>query len=211
MTSIADPELIDQIRGGNQSAWKTIIDRYEGRLLAFVDSRVRNRAISEDLVQETFLGFLVSLPNYDIKTPLESWLFSIAGYKLTDHFRKSGRRPTFSFAGTPSRPGENDLAGSMRAPSSMLRSGERKSAEEAVLRGTLAELIQHWKTSGEWERLQCVELLFVLGWKNKDVAQRLQLSEQDVANHKAFVMGKLKDAVQQAKLPGFRLADFVIE
>lgn len=39
--------------------------RYEGRLLAFVESRIRNRSTSEDIVQEAFIGFLNSLPNYD--------------------------------------------------------------------------------------------------------------------------------------------------
>ena len=40
-----------------------------------------------------FLGFLNSLPNYDGRRPLESYLFSICAYKLTDHLRREGRRP----------------------------------------------------------------------------------------------------------------------
>ncbi len=50
---------------------------FEGRLLAFVDSRLRDRSTtSEDVVQETFLGFLVGLPNYDDATPgPETFLF----------------------------------------------------------------------------------------------------------------------------------------
>ena len=83
-------QLLTAIRDGDQQAWQQLIDLYEGRLIAFVDKRLRNRAVSEDLVQETFLGFLISLPNYDERTPLESWLFSIAGHKLTDHFSQDG-------------------------------------------------------------------------------------------------------------------------
>jgi RNA polymerase sigma-70 factor, ECF subfamily len=202
MTSSADQHLIAHIRAGDQAAWRTLIDRYEGRLIAFVNSRVRNRAISEEIVQETLLGFLISLPNYDESTPLESWLFSIAGYKLTDHFRKTGRRPAVQFAGTESRPGEDRVPGTERPASSLMRSRERKSSERDVLRDTLAGLIADWKSSGQWERLQCIELLFVLGWKNKQVAERLGLTEQAVANHKAYVVGKLKSAAQQAHLAG---------
>lgn len=211
MSSSADQHLLSQIREGDQSAWQSLIDRYEGRLIAFVNSRVRNRAISEELVQETLLGFLISLPNYDESTPLESWLFTIAGYKLTDHFRKTGRRPAVQFAGTESRPGAENLPGTARPASSLLRSGERKSAEREVIHDALAELIADWKSTGQWERLQCTELLFVLGWKNKQVAERLGLTDQTVANHKAFVVGKLKEAAVRARLTADQLASFKLD
>ena len=44
-------------------------------------------------MQETFVGFLTSLPNYDPARPLEGYLFSIAAHKLTDVMRRQGRRP----------------------------------------------------------------------------------------------------------------------
>jgi DNA-directed RNA polymerase specialized sigma24 family protein len=90
----ADRLLIARIRAGEQEAWAECIARFEGRLLAFVDSRLRDKAASEDVVQETFLGFLVGLPNYDDTTPPETFLFSIAAHKLTDVLRRKGRRPT---------------------------------------------------------------------------------------------------------------------
>ncbi len=64
--------------------------RYEGRLLGYVARRVSDRASAEDLVQETFLGFLTSLPNFDAAQPLEGYLFSIAAHKLTDLMRREG-------------------------------------------------------------------------------------------------------------------------
>ena len=159
-------------------------------------------------MQETFLGFLISLPNYDERTPLESWLFSIAGHKVADHFRKTGRQPTVQFAETESRPGMQALPGPERRASSLFRSGERKSAEADVIQNTLTHLIANWKQKGDWERLQCAELLFVRQVRNKEAAESLGISEQDVANHKSYVLTKLKEAAQQQKLPGFRLADF---
>ncbi len=60
-----DRMLIARIRSGDSDAWTDLIARYEGRLLAFVDSRLSNRSASEDIVQEAFVGFLNSLPNYD--------------------------------------------------------------------------------------------------------------------------------------------------
>jgi RNA polymerase sigma-70 factor (ECF subfamily) len=190
MTTPVEHPLLAPIRAGDPAAWKALIDEFEGRLTAFIDSRLRNRASSEELVQETFLGFLVSLPNYDARTPLESWLFAIAAHKLTDHLRKSGKRPAVSLAATPS--GESRIPAPTRAASGLLRSRERIQAEEAAIAETLQSLIAGWKANGEWARLKCLELLFVQGLKNKEVAEMLQISEQDVANHKAFALSKLK-------------------
>ena len=96
-TTDAETLLVRQVRAGDAAAWRQLIERYEGRLLAFVDSRLRDRAASEDVVQETFIGFLTSLPHYDEKRDMEAYLFSIAAHKLTDHLRKQGRRPIDQF------------------------------------------------------------------------------------------------------------------
>ena len=93
-----DAILVRQVRAGDAEAWRQLIERFEGRLLAFVDSRLRDRAASEDVVQETFIGFLTSLPHYDEKRDMEAYLFSIAAHKLTDHLRKQGRRPIDHYA-----------------------------------------------------------------------------------------------------------------
>ena len=44
MPSESDRLLIRQIRTGEQRAWEQLIDRYEGRLLAFAIRRLRERA-----------------------------------------------------------------------------------------------------------------------------------------------------------------------
>ena len=61
-------------------------------------------------------------------------------------------------------------------------------------------LIRQWSERGDFERLKCIELLFVGGWSNKAVAERLGISEQAVANHKHFVLAKLKDWVASSRV-----------
>ena len=46
MSSETDRLLIQQIRQGDSRAWDDLIARYEGRLLAFVDRRLHDRAAS---------------------------------------------------------------------------------------------------------------------------------------------------------------------
>ena len=204
----SDRLLIARIRAGDEDAWAECIARFEGRLLAFVNSRLRDRAASEDVVQDTFLGFLVGLPNYDENTPPETFLFSIAAHKLTDVLRRNGRRPTLPLVlGNDSQDRTPEIRGSDRMASSMARSRERKGIEAAVLREGLAALIQQWLAREEFERLKCIELLFVLGWPNKEAAGVLGISEQAVANHKHYVLAKLKDWVAASPLRGTDLAD----
>ena len=204
----SDRLLTARIRAGEEDAWIECIARFEGRLLAFVDSRLRDLAASEDVVQDTFLGFLIGLPNYDENTPLETFLFSIAAHKLIDVLRRLGRRPTLPLVvGNASEGGAPQRPGSGRMASSLARSRERKGLEEAVLRDGLETLIEQWLVQEEFERLKCIELLFVLGWPNQDVARALEISEQAVANHKHFVLAKLKDIVARSPLRGTELAD----
>jgi RNA polymerase sigma-70 factor (ECF subfamily) len=200
--------LIAGVRRGDGRAWRELIERYEGRLLAFVDSRLKSRAASEDIVQEAFLGFLVSLPNYDPRTPLETFLFSIAAHKLTDALRRAGRRATIPLGTIDSAGRFVEPAGGARPASSLVRSQEGRVGEEAVIAEALRTLIAGWKRRGEIERLQCVELLFVLGWSNRAVAERLGISEQAVANHKFFVVQKLKEAAEKARLRDFDVTQF---
>jgi RNA polymerase sigma-70 factor (ECF subfamily) len=200
----SQPDLLltRRIRSGEPEAWNELIARFEGRLLAFVESRTQNRAAAEDVVQEAFIGFLTSLPNYDERRPLEGYLFSIAAHKLTDHLRREGRRPTLPLA--PASASSNtswEPSGHARAASSIVRSGERRHFEEGALVTAMGQQFEHWRGRGDWDKLRCVELLFVRGWPNKEVAERLGVSEQAVANHKYEFLAKLRAAVRKQSLP----------
>lgn len=205
MPSNPDSLLVDAIRRGKPEAWNDLISQYEGRLLAFVESRLSygtggRRAASEDVVQETFIGFLASLPNYDAERPLESWLFSIAAHKLTDHLRREGRRPAIPLSTGDGSSGNWNLPGSARGASSIARSGERRGLEEAALADAIGDQIERWQAKGDWTKIKCMEMLFVQGAANKLVAEQLGLSEQQVANFKFDFLERLRKLVRQQRL-----------
>ncbi len=192
--------LIRQVRDGDAAAWRQLIERYEGRLIAFVDSRLRDRGASEDVVQEAFVGFLTSLPHYDEKRDMEAYLFSIAAHKMTDHMRKQGRRPIDQFGSDGHGRPIEEVPGGDRAASSIARSGERQEAEERLLTESLGQLVREWLGKGDFDRLQCLELLIVKGWANKDVAKYLKLTEQAVASYKFQAVGRLKEMARRSGL-----------
>ena len=192
--------LIRQVREGDAGAWRQLIERFEGRLIAFVDSRLRDRAASEDVVQETFVGFLTSLPHYDEKRDMEAYLFSIAAHKLTDHLRKQGRRPIDQFGSDDHGRPLEEVPGGARPASSIARSGERREAEERLLTDSMGQLVREWLARGDFDRLRCLELLIVKGWANKDVARYLNLTEQAVASYKFQTIGRLKEMARRSGL-----------
>jgi RNA polymerase sigma-70 factor (ECF subfamily) len=192
--------LVEEIRRGKPAAWNELIAQYEGRLLSFVESRLRRRDASEDVVQETFIGFLTSLPNYDTRRSLESWLFTIAAHKLTDHLRREGRRPALPFSSGEGSSGNWEPTGSDREASSIARSGERRGLEEDAVTTGIAEQIERWRSNGDWQKIKCMELLFVLGWGNKQVAEEIQLSEQQVANFKFDFLERLRKIIRGQRL-----------
>ena len=201
--SDADQLLIERISQGDSQAWEDLIARYEGRLLAFVESRIRNRSTSEDIVQETFIGFLNSLPNYDRRRPLEGYLFSICAYKLTDVLRREGRRPAIAISQTAADSSSSPwqiVSSAARGASSIARSGERRQIEEQAIIESLRNQIQKWQERGDWSKLMCIELLFVVGLGNKEAAEALDLTEQQVANFKFDFLARTKSLIGRQNL-----------
>ena len=88
----------------------------------------------------------------------------------------------------------------MRLPSCIARSGERKNLEEKAITEALKDQISRWREKAEWTKLQCAELLFVRGWANKDAAEELGITEQQVANYKFDFIARLRSLVKNQEL-----------
>ncbi len=199
MPSESDRLLIQQIRAGDSRAWETLIARYEGRLLAFVQRRIRDRDASEDVVQETFVGFLNSLPNFDDRRELQTYLFTIASHKLTDHLRRNGRHPLRSLSDSSSDL-LNQQVDDQPGASSAARSEERRELESAAIVRCLGQILRGLQEKGDWGRLKVLELLWIKGWANRDVASFLRISEQQVANYRFAAVKKLSELIRDAGL-----------
>jgi RNA polymerase sigma-70 factor (ECF subfamily) len=183
--------LVRQIRNGDEDAWQQLISTYEGRLSAFVRARLRDVHIVDDVVQETFMGFLRSLPHFDESRDLESYLFTIAAHKIRDHLRKQGRHPLSLIDDLEESGNGLEPQAGVRGPSSILASAERMHGEEERLCNALKLILDQWRQQGDFQRIKCIELLFVAGWANRDVAEYLGLTEQQVANYKFQVIERL--------------------
>ena len=72
------------------------VDQYGDSLFRYALSRLRNREIAEDLVQETFLAALQSYERFQGQSSVLTWLTGILRHKVVDHQRRSLREQEMS-------------------------------------------------------------------------------------------------------------------
>mgnify|MGYP002079030753 CR=1 FL=1 len=72
------------------------VDAHGDYLFAFALSRVRDKTLSEDLVQETLLAAMQSGDSFELRSSERTWLTGILKHKIIDHFRKASREVELS-------------------------------------------------------------------------------------------------------------------
>lgn len=183
----ADELLIEAVKRGDALAWRELIERFQGRLLSFARRMLAQRAEAEDLVQETLLGLLRSLPTYDGTRPLETYLFAILRNKLHDHFRRAQRGQRQSLEALEA--GDHEaLRCSDESPSDALAERETVDAQRAALVRSLRQWVEQCRDERRFHELIIVEMLIVVGLRNKEVAADLEIPETAVAGVKFRVL-----------------------
>jgi RNA polymerase sigma-70 factor (ECF subfamily) len=62
-------------------------------LFVWAHYKVSDKAVAEDLVQETFLAAYQSFGSFRSESGPKTWLFSILNHKIADHLRKKIKEP----------------------------------------------------------------------------------------------------------------------
>jgi RNA polymerase sigma-70 factor (ECF subfamily) len=75
MTLPSDADLLKQIRGGSESAFRALVDRHGRYLYGIANSLTGNHADAEDVVQETLIAALNG--NFRGESSVRTWLVAI--------------------------------------------------------------------------------------------------------------------------------------
>ncbi len=88
-----DSYLVSSYIEGNEKSLEKLINKYRAKIFNFIQSKILNRDISEDIFQETFIKVIKTLKRglYNEQGKFLSWVMRIAHNLIVDHFRKSSR------------------------------------------------------------------------------------------------------------------------
>jgi RNA polymerase sigma-70 factor (ECF subfamily) len=90
-----DQALLVSLRAGQETAFTHLVKTYHGKLLGAAKLMVGER-FAEDVVQETWIGALKSLSNFEGRSSLKTWLFAILANHAKDRLRREARAKTQS-------------------------------------------------------------------------------------------------------------------
>ncbi len=71
------------------------VEQYGDYLYAFALSRLHNKMLAEDFVQETLLSAFESREKFAENSSVKTWLTAILKHKIFDHYRRSIRQVSF--------------------------------------------------------------------------------------------------------------------
>lgn len=107
--SIPDlPDVLSRAAGGDERAWRRLIDLFSRRVFALAKSRCRNSDVAEEITQSVFatVAAKLSTGEYTEQGRFESWIFRVTMNRLRDEMRRAKRQATPTdpegFAGMPS-------------------------------------------------------------------------------------------------------------
>lgn len=104
-----DEVLLGRYRDqGRPQDFEALARRYEKELYRYLVRYTGNRALADDVYQNTLLQVHLKKGLYEDGRPVRPWLYAIATHQAVDAMRKVGRRPTVSLDQRTGGAGESD-------------------------------------------------------------------------------------------------------
>lgn len=86
-----DGSTIDALRRGDDTAFARLIDRYGASLCRVACLYVSNRAVADEIVQDTWLGVIQGISGFECRSSLKTWIFHILVNRAKTRAVREGR------------------------------------------------------------------------------------------------------------------------
>jgi len=173
----SDVELISLWQQGNDSAFESIYRRYARQLLVIAMRKTGDREISEDIIQDVFLSLYDNKRNAHNLNSLPAYLYVILKNEILTHYRRS----------LVSKKYEDRLVLSYREQDDTTQDLIETKQLEQLLIEEIEKLPPQCKTVFKLSRHQHL--------KNKEIATRLNISENTVEQHMRKAIRILRGAL----------------
>ncbi len=92
-----ESQMLDGLRNLDAQAIGIVYDRYSTEIYRYARFRLSDEHLAEDIASDVFVELLEALQNgRGPQSNVKAWLLSTAAHRVTDHLRRSYRRPTTS-------------------------------------------------------------------------------------------------------------------
>ena len=98
LNHLTDDELVKIYEIGNNQAFEILLLRYKSKVYSYIYMIVRNRELSEDIFQDTFIKAIATIQQgrYVESGKFLAWINRIAHNLIIDHFRREKNENTIS-------------------------------------------------------------------------------------------------------------------
>jgi RNA polymerase sigma-70 factor (ECF subfamily) len=169
-TAAEDVELMRRVQAGDETAFASLMQRWERPVKAVVARLVLNTREAEELAQETFVRLWQHRERYSAGRPLKPWILGIALNLARNRLRWWKRRPTVALEEWTEGPAASTDAA--EAGSARLEQAERG----AVVRDAIAALpapLREAIVLFEYEQMSYAEVAEAVGATAKAVETRI--------------------------------------
>ena len=92
-----DNQIIPQLKEGSETAFKELVDTFQGKVLNTCLGFVPNLHDAEDIVQDVFIEVFRSIDKFRGDSKLSTWIYRITTTKCLEHLRAKKRQKRKSF------------------------------------------------------------------------------------------------------------------
>lgn len=93
MEPLADEALVEQLRQGDEEAYRRLVERHKHYVYTLVFRMVEHRETAEDITQEVFIKLYRSLATFRGDAKFTTWLYRMTVNLVSDYRRSQRRKP----------------------------------------------------------------------------------------------------------------------
>ena len=183
-TKLSDDDLIRRLKSDELGAFKELYIRHWKALFSEAYKRLKNRELSEEVVQELFANLWAKRHYLQINTTVGGYLFVSVSHYVIDHYRKETIRMKYR---------EDFKIGHNEAD---------YSTEHTIMLKDLASTVENEISQLPDKCRSVYELSRNQHKTNKEIAQHLGISEKTVENHLTKALKRLRFGLSNY-LPAF--------
>jgi RNA polymerase sigma-70 factor (ECF subfamily) len=103
----SEADLVERLRAGDERAFEQVVNLYGPMMLRVARLYVRDRAVAEEVVQETWLAVLNGIDRFEGRSSLKTWIFRILSNRAKTRAEREGRTvPLSALAASEAEAGE---------------------------------------------------------------------------------------------------------